>query len=634
MKKTSSRLMLIVGTLMVSSAITISSIPKQVYAESLPFTFSLFSYSNSHSMVYSYDDTVFVKGQSSNWALLGRDTSLTTPTNRTNVVGLQTGETIIDLEVGDESNMFLTSNQRLLISGINKEGQLGNDTTLSFFGQDTPLDITSFLDLAPEETITNLIATKSTPEIHTVITSDNRILLWGSNPVAVSVDTFVDYVGNVGKNPTGRTDVELFKTPEDVTTLFADLNAGNVVDMIYRIQGGLAITDTQALITWGKNVKGLLGNNETDLNYLAATPIKIDLSTLLNEDELVLKALMNNSIAYGLTNQNRILVWGDNDGGYAVKDGPSNILEPVIYDLTGVTLAEDETIIDMIMVDRGLMLLTSLGEIWFNGYTPLLTYASASINNPEVLTDYRANPTWINQTEDLPVLPEGEIVSRLEGFSGSYLFITNEGNLITQYYFGSPQSLIYGTNAQRVVGKFAGARYRVYIGDATVAAFIASPGDQITLPSQGVVAPEGYYLAGWSLSKNAANVSFPLNQSFNFSFDTNTRFFPVFIQGVDPNASTSAPSSSSASSPSSSSASSSNTPVSSSLPGSSQDGETPTPRSPLFGIIVSVIAVGGLGTFSWFFFFKNLSIGGFSFVALKKWWAALGKRDKKDKDKE
>jgi hypothetical protein len=39
----------------------------------------------------------------------------------------------------------------------------------------------------------------------------------------------------------------------------------------------------------------------------------------------------------------------------------------------------------------------------------------------------------------------------------------------------------------------------------------------------------------------------------------------------------------------------------------------------------------GIGTFGWFFFAKNLTIGSFSFASLKQWFAAIAKRNKKDK---
>jgi hypothetical protein len=616
----------VLALLTIASALVTASQTTQVSADAVPFKFDLFSYSPSHSLVYSKDEQLFVKGTSSNFALLDRSQSQNTPVNRTSAVGLAVGETLIDIEVGYESNMFLTSNGRLLTSGINKEGQIGNDTIDNFFGKDIPVNITSFLNLTENETIIEIIASKTTPEIATVITSDHRVLLWGANPVAVSVDpNFTDYAYNVGKNPTGRTDVELFKTPQDVTSLFTDLTAGNVIDLVYRSRGGLAITDTQAVITWGQNVKGVLGNNDDDFNAIASTPIKIDLSALLNENELIEQAILTENNTFLLTTESRVLVWGDNTNNVFVKEAPTELLTPTLYDLTEVTLEDQESVIDMIGVDWGLILLTNQGSVWFKGYTPLLTYASPTLDT-QVLADYRANITWLNQTHELPILAEGEKVINVEGFSGTYLFITSLGNLVTQYYFGSPNSLSYGPQANRLVGQFDAAIYRIFIGDSNVSALTATTGQPITLPTTGIVAPEGTYFAGWSIVKNATSVTYAKNQAFNYPFDTHGRFYPVFLQGTDPNE----PSSSSSSSSSSNTTSNPGT----SLPSSSQDGGggTPTPRNTLVPTLLITTTIGVVGTFFWLFFFRNFTIGGFSFVALKKWWIAFKNRKNKNKE--
>jgi hypothetical protein len=50
-------------------------------------------------------------------------------------------------------------------------------------------------------------------------------------------------------------------------------------------------------------------------------------------------------------------------------------------------------------------------------------------------------------------------------------------------------------------------------------------------------------------------------------------------------------------------------------------------------VIVTTAAVAGVATFSYFFFLRGLTIGGFSFIALKAWFALLLKR-KKEKDEE
>jgi alpha-tubulin suppressor-like RCC1 family protein len=602
----------------------------QANGTGIPSGFNLFSYSYTHSMVYTTEGKLFAMGRSSNWALLGREDRLINTTDRTSVLGLQVGETVTDVEVGNETNMFLTSNGRLLTSGYNKQGQIGNDTVDQYWGKDIPVAIN--LGLSGEETITNITSSYSQPVINAAVTSTGRVMVWGSNPVAVGVDAgFDDYAFHVGKNPSGRTDVELFKTPYDVTSVFTTASADKITDVFFRSTGGLALTTEQSVLTWGKNTKGLLGNNQSDETVLSG-PLKIDLSTVLNAGELISQAIVTDTNVFLRTSGNRILLWGDNEGQRMVTDGDAVISVPTIYDLTGVTLSENETLTDMIQVDWGIMLLTSDGEIWFKGYTPVSSIARTLLVNAEELTAYRADLTWINQTQELPIFNPTEKVINIEGFGSSYLFITNEGRLATQYYFGTPDSITFGSKSDFLSARFNDAIYRIFIGESTESILEVADGESFTLPSQSGSAPSGYYFAGWAMERNATQANFAANYSFTMNYDSHFRFFPVFLEGNDPNASSSSSANSSSSQTTSNPNSSTN--INPSNPGSSGDVVGPTPRTNVLGAVLLTTVVGGAAVFSWMFFARGLTIGGFSFVVLKKWFFAFIKRNKKDKDED
>jgi len=75
----------------------------------------------------------------------------------------------------------------------------------------------------------------------------------------------------------------------------------------------------------------------------------------------------------------------------------------------------------------------------------------------------------------------------------------------------------------------------------------------------------------------------------------------------------------------------------SSQPSTSQPDPSEPPTGPRTvnpaAVVITTIAVAGAATFSYFFFFRGLVIGSFSFVSLKAWFALLLKR-KKDKDED
>ena len=154
-----------------------SGTPRSVHAD-IPFLIEDLSFSYSHSILRSDQDEYYVTGESDHYALLGRDTSKLRLEKKALPISLSDGETIVKYEVGLESNLFLTSEGRLFTSGLNKEGQIGNNTVDKFWGKDTPVDITSFFNLALEETIIDVFAGKQTPVIHHALTSFNRLFVW------------------------------------------------------------------------------------------------------------------------------------------------------------------------------------------------------------------------------------------------------------------------------------------------------------------------------------------------------------------------------------------------------------------------------------------------------------------------
>lgn len=253
-------------------------------------------YGPTHSIIEDTDGQFYSLGTSDNYALLGRENSLTTPANRTSVLSLTSGETITQYDVGYNFNIFLTSEGRVLTSGKNDSGQIGNNTIQSFWGVDNPIDITGQfnLDMSANETVTRVVASFYNPVVVNAITSEGRVFTWGANPTAEDVEAEVDHFAfATGKNLSGLTDVESIRVPLDldISTTFPGLSEGEtIVDIEYFDVGGFALTSRGGVYSWGKNANGLLGQGESDTLFVG-TPQRItSLETdLFQEDEYVIK---------------------------------------------------------------------------------------------------------------------------------------------------------------------------------------------------------------------------------------------------------------------------------------------------------------------------------------------------------
>lgn len=588
----------------------------------VPFLIQDLSISNTHSIIRSDANEYYVTGKSDHYAMLGRDTNTLKLAKKTLSITLNEGETIEKFDVGYESNLFLTSEGRVFSSGLNQEGQIGNNTIDKFWGKDIPVEITSFFNLELNETIIDIYAGKQTPVIHHALSSFNRFFVWGSNPLAEDVETDVDHYSYFeGKNPSGITDQESIRTPLDISDVF-ELTTGpdedlTVLDVVYHSLGGVLLTPNNVIWSWGKNDNGLLGRGLTDETLLEAAT-QIDLSELLDQNESILSLEHQNGTIFGLTSANRFVAWGDNAVGKIKTSSESAYFTPQVVELLDVTFADSESILDYYVSDLGLYFVTDLGNIWMRGYNQINSIANYKSNDE--LATYRQDMTWVNVTQEMPVFEDDEYVVEILGIGESYIFKTNTQKIITQYYFGTRDSIIFASGAQNFVSAYYdNAKYYFFIGDSQEPALTLQDGDTFTLPNQD--APENYYHAGWGFSSDDL-VRFQVNHTFTFNYGSHFRLYPIFVEGQDPNAS-----SEQTSSPSSETVTS----IPTSEPGTSQVGPT---RPSAVGPIVGAVAVTGvLGGGFYYFFIKEGTIGTFSLVAFKRWFLALIKR-KKDKDED
>ena len=208
----------------------------------------------------------------------------------------------------------------MLTSGRNDSGQIGNNTLQQYYGEEIPVDITSQfnLDDTVNETIVKVIASFTSPVIVHAISSEGRVFNWGANPTLEDVEAGVDnYSYQVGKNLSGRTDVESIRVPFDLNleATFPGLAEDeSIIDIEYANLGGFALTSLGGIYAWGRNEDGILGLNEADTEFIAS-PTRI--TSLETDIYLSEEMAIDMEFSYGqmvvLTNQNRLIAWGKNN---------------------------------------------------------------------------------------------------------------------------------------------------------------------------------------------------------------------------------------------------------------------------------------------------------------------------------
>jgi len=576
-------------------------------------------------------------------------------------IDLLDGELVQDIELSQNGRFIITQSGKVLAAGYNGSGALGNGTTTDL---QKPTDVTSsFGDLQGDKVVkitTNGAATYA-------LTNGGKVFAYGNN----------FYIGN----NTAIT-FSAVTTPIDITSFFESYDPLN--DKIVDLQFGLALTENGTVYSWGnwgtpfspnlvptivfasddipnaaENEKVIsmvatgkgamlltsagrlfgIGSNDfiqlglSDYQIVYQTFTELDLSTFSFLTETNYIQFLTNGFA--ITTDGNVIAWGTNKFGTAGL-GVNNTLENYVP-FTNVTTSVTKNLRD--------------GEYFVSAFKSGNTNdgaASTLISNLGIVYGLGGRYTlgFPNDGNNTPIREPIAVAPDKVTFTVDPLDGPEVGSFIWPYGYGVPfNDIIYFSNPAilnivRPGYQFGGLFFDNALTQNVVELFGYVATEDITLypkwtaisytlyyqapgvvmthdnPSQltGILLPytlkpataQGRTFLGWFKDIQLTQAI----SEITFSDFTNNQLFlyAKFELGGG---------------------------ASSSTPSSSEGGDPDTgPRSVLLPAILITTAVGGLGAFSWFFFFKNLSIGGFSFVALKKWWAALGKRDKKDKDKE
>ncbi len=248
------------------------------------------------------------------------------------------GTKVIGIAAGFAHSLALTSNGAVFACGKNDDGELGNGST-------TDSDVPVKVDL-PAATKVTAVAAGAGHNL--AVTSTGTVLAWG-----------LDNEGQLGNGGTGSSDV-----PVSVSLPTGTKVTAVAVGSLH----SLALTSTGAVLAWGYNADGELGDGGTTNSDV---PVKVKLPP--GNKVTAIAAGGYDSLA--LTSTGKVFAWGYNADGELGNGGTANSLVPVKVKLPAATkataIAAGGTLsgVGVIVAGPGHGLaLTSTGKVFAWGY--------------------------------------------------------------------------------------------------------------------------------------------------------------------------------------------------------------------------------------------------------------------------
>ena len=234
-------------------------------------------------------------------------------------VSLPPGTTAAAVRPGCVNSFALTSTGRVLAWGYNKEGELGDGTTVN---SDVPVPV-----MLPPGTVVRVISAGAT---HTLaLTSTGQVLAWGINVSGQLGD---------GTTTTSGTPVQTQIPPGVTVTAVA---AGG------EFAGGehsLALTSAGLVLAWGDNIAGELGDGSTTDRHV---PVFAHLP-----QGAKIRGLFGGCFhTLALTTTGQVLAWGDNqrgqlgDGTTTERHLPVRVAIPSGTTVTAITAGCDHNLV-------------------------------------------------------------------------------------------------------------------------------------------------------------------------------------------------------------------------------------------------------------------------------------------------
>jgi uncharacterized repeat protein (TIGR02543 family) len=265
------------------------------------------SSSAEHSTTLTSTGRVFMWGYNSNSQLGdGTTTNRNVPIEITPSFSLASGDKITSLSLGWRHSSALTSTGRVFMWGWNRDGQLGDGTSIT---RNVPTEITSNFSLPIGEKILSLSMGSSHSS---AFTSTGRVFMWGYNQFGQLGNGM-----NVNRN-----------LPTEITSNFSFSEGEKIILLSLGSTHSSALTSTGRVFIWGSNEYGKLGDGtNTDKNI--PTEITSSFSLIAGEKIISLSLGWYHSLA--LTSTARVYAWGANwnnslgDGTSSNRNVPTEI---------------------------------------------------------------------------------------------------------------------------------------------------------------------------------------------------------------------------------------------------------------------------------------------------------------------
>jgi alpha-tubulin suppressor-like RCC1 family protein len=207
----------------------------------------------------------------------------TTQTHRTPVqVRLPKGVRVTAISTGDDHSLALTSTGRVFSWGSNQDGQLGDTTTTT---RHKPVQVA-----LPKGTKATSLAAGT--EYSFALTAKSQLYAWGADGDSQLGD--------------GQTSNKL--TPEQIIFEFRGTGPGAITTLAAGCGQTLAITTKGAVLAWGENGAGQLGDG-------TSTNRTLPVFAKLPDGTIPRSVSAGCTDSYALTSTGRVYAWGSNGDG-------------------------------------------------------------------------------------------------------------------------------------------------------------------------------------------------------------------------------------------------------------------------------------------------------------------------------
>jgi alpha-tubulin suppressor-like RCC1 family protein len=268
-----------------------------------------------HSMALLSDGTVLGWGHG-NSGEVGDGVALPIPTGTnhdvllpTQVVGLGAGSGVRSIAAGASHSLALKSDGSVLAWGHNQSGQLGSGGAVPGTDASTPQPVSGL-----GASVSNpVVAIAAGDSFSVALKKDGSVWTWGNNAS-----------GELGNGTIGTDS----STPHQVNTL-----GPSTTNPVIAIAAGAAFVVASehngAVVAWGHNASGELGNNSTtdSLNPVTTLAAGSGVTSLAAGSAHVIALKANGTV----------LVWGHGSSGQLGNGSTADVLQPTALSLRGVT---------------------------------------------------------------------------------------------------------------------------------------------------------------------------------------------------------------------------------------------------------------------------------------------------------